>query len=442
MQITELQNIMKECGIVGAGGAGFPSYAKLSMDADTVILNCAECEPLFKLHRQLLSEYAAEILWALDEVRETVGAKQAIVAVKKSYKEAIDAVLEHIDSYKNITISKLPEIYPAGDEIITIYETTGRVVEPGKLPITKGVIVFNVETILNTYFAIKENTPVCYKYITVAGEVKNPCTVRVPLGITFRDAVKIAGGEKLEDCEYLNGGAMTGSLARKNDVVTKTTNAVLVLPKDHPVILKKKTNTKVNIYRAMSACCQCKACTDLCSRNLLGHPIEPHSFMRAASKGMTSDIPAIVSTAYCSQCKLCEMYACPQGLMPGSLIGAVRTEIRAKGVTPPKDPKFKGVDEHRNFRIVPMERLISRLGIKQYNVEAPLTEVRLNNKELKIALSQHIGQPAKALVKKGDKVSAFEKIAACEGLGAQIHSPKDATVKNVTEKFIILELTQ
>jgi heat-inducible transcriptional repressor len=72
VQITELQKIMKECGIVGAGGAGFPSYAKLSNDADTVILNCAECEPLFKLHRQLLSEYAAEILWALDEVRKTV----------------------------------------------------------------------------------------------------------------------------------------------------------------------------------------------------------------------------------------------------------------------------------------------------------------------------------------------------------------------------------
>jgi len=246
MKIEELSKIMKECGVVGAGGAGFPSYAKLSGDADTVILNCAECEPLFKLHRQLLAMYASEILWALNEVKETVGAKSAIVAIKKSYTETIDSVEEYLGLYKNIKISKLPEIYPAGDEIITIYETTGRVVEPGKLPITKGVIVFNVETMLNTYYAIKENSPVCFKYITVAGEVKNPCTVRVPIGITLNDAVKMAGGETVENPQYLSGGAMTGRLANPTEVVTKTTNAVLVLPNDHPVVMKKKTNSKID----------------------------------------------------------------------------------------------------------------------------------------------------------------------------------------------------
>ncbi len=440
MKMEELSKLMKECGIVGAGGAGFPTYAKLNKEADTVILNCAECEPLFKLHRQLLSDYAAEILWAFNEVRETVGAKNAIVAVKKTYKETLESVEENIGSYKNMTISKLPEIYPAGDEIILIYETTGKVVKPGKLPISEGVIVFNVETMLNTYYAIKENTPVCYKYLTVAGAVKNPITVKVPLGITFREAVKLAGGETTEKSEYLNGGAMTGRLAKKNDVVTKTTNAILVLPEDHPVILKKKSNAKINIYRAMSACCQCRMCTDLCSRNLLGHPIEPHSVMRAVSKGMTSDIAAIVNTAYCSQCKLCDMYACQQGLSPGALIGSLRDEIRAKGIKPVGEPTFKKVDGQRNFKLVPMERLIARLGVKEYDVDAPITELKIENKELKIALSQHIGQPAKAVVKKGDVVEKQQKLASCEGLGAEIHSPVPAKVKDITDKFIILSV--
>lgn len=440
MKIEELSKIMKDCGIVGAGGAGFPSYAKLSSDADTVILNCAECEPLFKLHRQLLSKYAAEILWALNVVKETVGAKSAIVAIKSSYTGAIESVNEYIGLYDGMTVSTLPEIYPAGDEVITIYETTGRVIEPGKLPISQGVIVFNVETMLNTYYAIKENTPVCFKYITVAGEVKNPCTVRVPLGITFKEAVKLAGGLTCDDAEYLSGGAMTGGLAKPSDVVTKTTNAVLVLPKDHPVIMKKKTNTKINIYRAMSACCQCRMCTDICSRNLLGHPIEPHSVMRAVSKGMTRDIAAVMNTAYCSQCKLCEMYACQQGLMPGTLIGALRGEIRSKGIKLQNEPEFKGVDEHRSYKTVPMERLIARLGLVKYNVEAPLCDLKPETKEFKIALCQHIGQPAKALVKKGDKVKAFDKIATCEGLGAEIHSPLSGTVKEITEKFIILKM--
>ncbi len=437
MNMEELAKVMKECGVVGAGGAGFPSYAKLSDKADTILLNCAECEPLFRLHRQLLSEYAYEILWALDEVRKATGAKTAVVAVKEAYTEAIDSVSEQLDTFKNIKISKLPEIYPAGDEIVTIYESTGRIVEPGKLPISQGVIVYNVETMLNTYYALKENTPVCYKYITVAGEVKNPCTIRVPLGITFKDAVKMAGGELCE-CEYLSGGAMTGNVANKNDVVTKTTNAVLVLPKNHPVILKKKSNSKVNIYRAMSSCCQCRMCTDLCSRHLLGYPIEPHAFMRAVSKGATKDVAAVMNTAYCSQCKLCEMYACPQGLSPGLLIGDCKAELRKMGVKIDTEPKFTGLSDARKYRTVPMERLIARLGVAKYDVEAPIVDLKINSKDLKIKFTQHIGQPAKAVVKSGDKIKAFQKLATCEGLGAEIHSPVNATVKEVNDKMIIL----
>ncbi len=443
MQLTELKELMKECGIVGAGGAGFPSYAKLSDQANTVILNCAECEPLFRLHRQLLSYFAKEVLTALDEVRKAVGAKDAIIAVKKAYTEAIQEVEEHLDNFKHMKISLLPEVYPAGDEIILIYEATGKVVKPGQLPISEGVIVFNVETMLNTYYALTEKRPVCYKYVTVAGEVEKPGTFKVPLGTPLSRMVELAGGETIKDCQLLSGGAMTGCIAKKKDTVTKTTNAVLVLPQNHPVILKKKTNPKVNIYRAMSACCQCRMCTDLCSRNLLGHPIEPHAFMRAATKGMTGDVPALLNSAYCSQCRLCEMYACHQGLSPAMLIGTFRNEIRDKGIKLP-EPKITGVNEHRPFRYVPMERLITRLGIAKYNVEAPIEELPddfdKKLKTVKIELRQHIGQPAKPHLKVGDKVEKFQKIASCEGLGAEIHSPYNANVKEITENYIILEI--
>jgi len=444
MQMTELKTLMKECGVVGAGGAGFPSYAKLSESADTVILNCAECEPLFRLHRQLMSAYTEEILTMLDTVREAVGAKNAIVAIKSVYTEAIEKIDEHISSFEHIKVAHLPEVYPAGDEIILIYEATGRVVKPGQLPISEGVIVYNVETMLNTYFAMTENTPVCYKFVTVAGEVNDPGTYRVPIGVPLKALVDLAGGEKSQKCEYLSGGAMMGTLVKKNDVVTKTTNAVLVLPENHPVILKKKTSTKINIYRAMSACCQCRMCTDMCTRNLLGHPIEPHSFMRAVSKGMTSDVPAIMNTAYCSQCRVCEMYACQQGLSPASLIGAFRNELRAKGIMPDKEPVFKDVNEHRKYRTIPMERLISRLGVSEYDIEAPIRDIPKDFAEkcktLKIMLRQHIGQPAKPLVKKGDKVEKYQKLASCEGLGAEIHSPCKGKVKNIKDDQIIIEV--
>lgn len=440
MQMSALAEIMKKSGIVGAGGAGFPSYAKLNEKADTVILNCAECEPLFRLHRQLLAKYASEILSALDMVRDSVGASQAIIAIKPTYTEAIEEIEARLDIYKNIKVAKLPEIYPAGDEIITIYETTGRIVKPGKLPITEGVIVYNVETILNVYRAVNDSEAVCFKYITVAGEVKNPITIRVPLGMTFGDAIKLAGGETEKDCTIISGGVMTGNIAKRTDVVTKTTNAVLVLPQNHPVIMKKKTNTKINIYRAMSACCQCRMCTDLCSRNLLGYPIEPHSVMRAAAKGMTKDIDAMINTAYCSQCRICEMYACQQGLSPANLIAAFKADLRRHRVTLPENATFIGLDEAREYKKIPMERLISRLGIAKYDVEAPFIDADIKLKELKIMLSQHIGQPAAPLCKKGDTVEAMQTLASCEGLGADIHAPYSGKVKEVTDKYILIDI--
>ncbi len=439
MQMKELADIMKRCGVVGAGGAGFPSYAKLSDKADTIILNCAECEPLFRLHRQLLSDFTDEILEALNIVRDAVGAKDIIIAIKPSYTRAIEEVEERLNQFKNMKVAKLPEVYPAGDELIVIYETTGRVVKPGKLPISEGVIVFNVETMLNTYYAITENKPVTHKYITVAGEVKTPCTLKVSIGTPFEKLVEATGGETSDDCAWLSGGAMTGRLASRKETVTKTTNAILVLPKNHLVVMKKKTNTKINIYRGMSTCCQCRMCTDMCSRNLLGHPIQPHAFMRAATKGMTKDTVAVLNSMYCSQCKLCEMYACQQGLSPGSLIGVAKDELRKNGIKPDAEPKFTGVEEVRKHRLVPMERLIARLDIAKYDVEAPFVEKEISSKELKISLRQHIGQEAVPVCKAKESVKKGQKIAECKELGADIHSPINGTIKAVRDGFVIIK---
>ena len=300
MKLEELSQIMKSHGVIGAGGAGFPSGNKLNANADTIILNCAECEPLFKLHRQLLATYTHEIMTALLHVKEAVGAKEVIIALKPSYKEAIDRVNFYLPSFDNFRISLLPKIYPVGDEIILIYETTGRVVKPGKLPISEGVIVYNVETMLNTYYAVEEDKNVTDKYITITGEIKNPGTFKVPVGITIKEAVALTGGEKSENCMYLGGGLMTGNIVRPDDTVTKKLNAVLVLPKDSPIIQKRLAQSNVNLSRAMSSCCQCRSCTDLCSRHMLGYPIQPHLFMRAVTKGMTSDTEAVLNGMYCS----------------------------------------------------------------------------------------------------------------------------------------------
>lgn len=441
MELTELVEIMRKNGVCGAGGAGFPSYAKLDKRADTIILNCAECEPLLKLHRQVLEKYAFEIMKTLDVIAKTLEAKDVIIAVKGSYKKAVEAVEANLGSFPNIKIGLLPEIYPAGDEVITIYETTGRVVSPGAIPITVGVIVFNVETILNVYNAMTDGEPVIYKYITIAGEVKNPITLKVPIGITVQELVDLAGGATVEDAVYINGGPMTGNICSPYDTITKTFNAVLVMPKTAIIVAKRMSKTSIDMKRAMGVCCQCMMCTDLCSRNLIGHPIEPHAFMRAASSGVTADVGPFINTMFCSACGICEMYACGQGLSPRTLIAEYKAGLRKNGVPIPKDTPLAPVKPQREYRRVPMSRLTARLGLTKYNVPAPLQDEVVNTDCVKIKLSQHIGAPAAPIVKKGDAVTKGQQIGEVgEGkLGVGVHASISGVVTDVNDKFVTIK---
>lgn len=441
MELNELTSIMKQNGIAGAGGAGFPTYAKLDKRADTIILNCAECEPLLKLHRQVLEKYAFEIVSTLEMIADAVEAKDVIIGVKPSYKKAVLAVEAVLPSFKKTKIGLLPEIYPAGDEVVLIYETTKRVVPPGNIPITVGVTVFNVETILNVYNAIHKEEPVISKYITVTGEVKNPVTLKVPIGITMQEVVDLAGGATIADPVYINGGPMTGRITNPFDPVTKTTNAILVMPKDHYIVSKRTTKISIDMKRAMSVCCQCRMCTDLCSRNLLGHPIEPHMFMRAASSGVVGDVQPMLNSMFCSQCGICEMYACFQDLSPRSLIGAYKAGLRSKGIPIPKDAPYEKVSEERKFRTIPKARLTARLGLSQYNFPAPLVETEIPAKQVKILLSQHIGAPATPIVKVKDKVKAGQAVGegAADKLSVSVHASISGTVVDVNDKYITIQ---
>ncbi len=443
MNIDELKLIMKENGIVGAGGAGFPSYAKLDKRADTIILNCAECEPLLKLHRQVIEKYAYEIITTLDEIAEIIEAREVIIAIKPSYKSAVaqvEGVIKTITTNRTIRIGALPEVYPAGDEVVTIYETTGKVVPPGSIPISIGIIVFNVETILNVYRAIHEKEPVTYKYITITGEVKNPVTLKVPIGITVDECVKAAGGLTIEDPVYINGGPMTGSIVNGYDTITKTSNAILVMPPDQYIVRKRQSKISIDMKRAMASCCQCEMCTDLCPRNLLGHPIRPHAFMRASTSGATKEVNTFMETFYCSQCGLCEMYACFQDLSPKTLIGECKDGLRKNGVKPPKEVKQKEVSTTRAYRGVSKERLTARLGLEKYDAKAPLVEELVETDLVKISMRQHIGAPATPCVAQGDSIECGNVIAAvsAESLGASIHASISGTVLDVNNDYVTI----
>ncbi len=438
MLINELREIARESGVVGAGGAGFPAYAKMTDQADTIILNCVECEPLLKLHRQLLAAYTEEIIGMLDAVREAFGAKEAVVGIKREYMTTIRAVKEVLGDYPGVRICELRSAYPMGDEVVLIYEATGRVIRPGGLPIDEKVVVYNVETMYNLYRAVYEKAPVTDKLVSVVGEVARPATLRLPLGTTVKQAAAMAGGITTENPAYVMGGPMMGRLGSESTVITKTTNAIIVLPADHSLAVRMTKNLDMERRRASSSCCQCRACTDLCSRHALGHPIEPHRIMRAVANQDISDLSVYINSAYCSGCGICENYACPQGLAPKSIIQEFKAGLRAAGIRAERlEPA--PVEPEREFRKLPVHRLAVRLGLERYDVAAPFEDGVQTVEYVKIPLSQHIGAPAKPSVSPGDRVRKGQKIGeAGEGLSVAIHCSVDGVVEKVGAREIVV----
>lgn len=440
MNIKELSKLIQDNGVVGAGGAGFPTYVKLDERANSIIMNCAECEPLLKLHRQLLEQHAYEIVKTFSMIAEIVNATEAIIGIKKEYKATIQALNTCIAEFPKVRIHLLDGVYPMGDEVVLIYEAKKRVVRPGGLPIEQGMAVFNVETIYNIYRSIELKQPVTDKVVSIVGEVSKPMTVRVPIGCTLEEVVALAGETTVADPIYFVGGPMMGNIGNKEQTVTKTTNAILVLPNDHLLKKQKSQNSSIEMNRAASICCQCQMCTDLCPRHALGHPIEPHLFMRAASNRDFQNVNVFINTLFCCSCGLCEMYACPQGLSPRSLMAEYKVGLKKAGVKVPQDVQPKGIKETRAFRKVPEERLEARLGLQKYNVEAPLFNTVVPMNKVKISLCQHIGAPAKLIVKKGDMVTVGQVIAEpAPGLSVGIHASIAGKVVEVNESYVIIQ---
>lgn len=452
MDVKELAGIVRENGIVGAGGAGFPTYVKIDERVHTILLNCAECEPLLRLHRQLLKDAAEEILTALACVKGTLHAERAVIGIKREYEETVSTLQRYLQhtgpagtdgssDFSGISIHLLDGAYPMGDEVVLIYETTGKTVRPGGLPVEQGVAVFNVETMYNIYQALYRNMPVTDKLVSIVGEVARPVTLRVPLGVTLEECVCMAGGTRAREPVYLVGGPMMGNIRDGSAVVTKTTNALILLEETHPLIQKKRQNVATGLKRAASACCQCRTCTDLCPRHALGHPIEPHRFMRAAANRDFRDHTPFLNTMFCSSCGLCEMYSCPQGLAPRSLIAEYRAGLRRAGIRPPQ-VQAAPVSESRAYRKAPEKRLEARLGLSAYDVPAPFTaETPMQEiKQVRLLLSQHTGAPARPVVSVGDRVKKGQMVAApAEGLSVPVHASIEGRVVSVGSDAVVLE---
>lgn len=296
-QVTDKQSFLaaiRESGLVGMGGASFPTHVKLAakQPVDTLVINAAECEPYITSDYRQMVEAPDEVIDGILQVLHWLAIPKAIVGVESNKPQAIRILTEKAHAHPEIQIVTLPTTYPQGAEKVIIYNTLGRIVMEGQLPADQGVIVMNVSSVSFVSRYLKTGMPMVQRMLTVDGDaVGTPCNVIVPVGTPVQDVLDFAQCDMKHVKELLYGGPMMGiSIPDTSDPVLKANNAILAL--------KKLESPKA------SACIHCGRCIQACPLRLM--PTE----IATAFRKKDADALDKLKVTLCMNCGCCT-YACP-----------------------------------------------------------------------------------------------------------------------------------
>ena len=446
-----------DSGVVGCGGAGFPTHVKLKASPEILIINGAECEPLLRTDRYLMIHEAEKLVSGVDLICRELSIPEGRIALKKTYTKEIEALTAAIEK-----LHSMDSFYPAGDEQVVVYEVTDKVVPPAGIPLDVGAIVDNVATIIAVADAVS-GIPFTEKYLTVTGEVREPSVLKVPVGTSFARCIEMAGGRTSDKVMVVSGGPMMGVPmsweAAMNASVTKTTSGILVLPEDGAIDRRRKTQLNHMLNRAKAACIQCTFCTQLCPRHMLGHPLQPHRIMRKMAMNMphqdnhemTKDhwiLPELLEdrdirqAAICSECGVCEVYACPMGLQPRVVNSLIKGELAQAGIRYSREGDTWEADANRPYRKVPTKRIAARAGVgAYYHIDGHIYKEETASKVV-LPLKMNIGVPAEPVISDGAHVEKGQLIAVCPKgkLGANLHASISGTAHLTGNAITITEV--
>jgi len=294
----ELINRIKECGLVGMGGAAFPSHVKLTVPqgkkAEYLVINGVECEPYLTSDHALILEKGPEIIVGTRILMKALQVNKAIIGIENNKPDAIEYLTGLAAMEKGITVMALKVKYPQGGEKQLISALLGRQVPSGGLPIDVGVVAFNAGTVFAVYEAIQKNKPLIERVVTVTGKsLSSPSNFLVRIGTSVQTLIEAAGGLPEETGKVINGGPMMGKALNSLEVpVIKGTSGILVLPSS-----ESGRNTPVN-------CIRCAKCIGVCPMGL-----EPYLLMSLAEKELFErcEDEKIMDCIECGSCS----YTCP-----------------------------------------------------------------------------------------------------------------------------------
>ena len=295
-----LLSALAESGIVGLGGAGFPTHVKLNVPPEKIeylVLNGAECEPYVTSDTQTMCTRGADMATALTALAQWLGVRRAVIGIEANKPRAIAAMralAAQLADTLTLTVQVLPSVYPQGGEKVLIYRTTGRKVPSGKLPIDVGCVVLNCTTLAMIGAYLKTGMPLVEKCVTVAGAaVKEPQNVLVPIGTAMADVFAFCGGYTEAPKKLLYGGPMMGVTAADDTApILKNTNAILAL-----------TARELKTPKC-TACIHCGSCVNSCPFGLT-----PFMIAEAMARGDALLLDQL-SVMACMECGCCS-FVCP-----------------------------------------------------------------------------------------------------------------------------------
>ena len=294
----EIIERIKEAGIVGMGGAGFPTFIKLSPKKpekiDYVIVNCAECEPYLTSDYRRMIEEPEKLIKGLKVSLSLFPKAQGIMAVEDNKKDCIELLKNMTKDDNRISVKALKTKYPQGAERQLIFATTGRKINSSMLPADAGCVVNNVDTVVAIYYAVFEGKPLMERIVTVTGDaIKHPRNFKVRIGTNYHELIEEAGGFKTEPVKIISGGPMMGFGIFELDVpTTKTASALLCMSEDDVSAMEP------------TACIKCGRCVEVCPGRVL-----PNKLMVAAIHGDEETFLKL-NGMECCECGCCS-YVCP-----------------------------------------------------------------------------------------------------------------------------------